>query len=677
MISLDLDFETHSKVELRKFGMDVYARDPSTKVLMLGYQIDMGDGLEPSPVKIWLPHEEPMPPKLRDMLTDPKVRKIAHNANFELNILRHTLGIPVNPNQWYCTMVMALSLGLPGALETLVRDALKLERKYWKDPEGDRLMRMFSYPSSKATHETHPEEFKRYIEYCRQDVVAEAKVFRILRRYVQNMGKLFDGWVLDQKINARGLPIDIDFIEAAKKIADRSKAQYKQEMIDKTGLANPNSVTQLLPWLTERGYPFASLAKNRVRIAVEDFGDEITDEAKEVIDLRLESNKTSIAKFDAIKRAAWRGRLRNVFQYYGAAATGRYAGRILGQNIPRPDKFVEDYLQEARDMIAAEDLDAIEVFFGKPLAVIASSIRSAIAPRPGRKLVVADLASIETCVIAWWTRCQFWLNVIESGQDAYKAFGSRWLGVPYDEVTKWQRTLSKPATLGCGYRMGAGRAVGTYPDIEKTGLWGYAANMGVEMSKEECKSAVRTYRELSPEIVQAWYDLDEAAMHTVSTGEPTQVGMLSFDLRPPFLRMRLPSGRYLHYCRPRIEDVQLEYEDEETGEIITTTKVGLTYERLSQASRKWVRIPQHGGRYAEQSTQAIALDLLQHGIENVEKNYGPYVIGHFHDEIVTEVDEDSDFGVDELIECMTDLPPWARGLPIGAEGYESAFYRKD
>lgn len=998
MISLDLDFESASKVDLRKCGLDVYARDPSTRVLMLAYQIDMGDGLEPSPPRVWLPHEGPMPPKLRDMLTDPKVRKVAHNASFEINLFRHTLGVPVDPSQWYCTMVMAMSLGLPGRLETLVRDALKLDRKYWKDPEGDRLMRLFSFPSSKATHETHPEEFKRYIEYCRQDVVAEARVFRVLRRYVQNMGKLFDGWVLDQKVNARGLPVDIEFIDAAKKIADKAKAEYKQTMIDKTGLANPNSTQQLLPWLTERGYPFASLAKNRVRIAVSDFGDEITDEAKEVIDLRLESNKTSIAKFDAIKRAAWRGRLRNVFQYYGAAATGRYAGRIIGQNIPRPDRFVEDYLPQARDMIAAGDLEALEVFFGKPLAVVASSIRSAVAPRPGRKLVVADLSSIETCTLAWWTRCQFWLDVIEGGKDAYKAFGSRWLGVPYDEVTSYQRFISKPATLGCfsadtevltergwiqiidvtpqdrvfdgvefvehggvidqgvkavvnlsgvgatpdheimcgenewlaagcvaqevtntsratewaiglfsrssaissevsphgttdasvgtagrntsstegtlnegrppaasyapaasptetgarstvasesrrgmssacltgstrcapgasgghdqtpntlaeassvgsrrpktscgtpsrskvgttrastrtavtttgttsratsgsfesqttretsarissssfggtrtfsststgssapgtgtplrsdesccpdslrrksssnsrgaeertydildagprsrfvirteagpmvvhncGYRMGPGRAVGEYPDVEKTGLWGYAANMGVEMSKEECKTAVRTYRDLSPEIVQAWYDLDEASMHTVSTGEPTRVGMLSFDLRPPFLRMRLPSGRYLHYCRPRIQDVLMEYEDE-SGELVSTWKTGLTYERLSQGSQKWVRVPQHGGRFTEQGNQAIALDLLQHGIETVERNFGPYTVGHFHDEIVCEVDENSDFGVDELIECMTDLPPWARGLPISAAGYESNFYRKD
>lgn len=683
---LSLDFETYSLVNLKTCGLDVYARDPSTKVLMMAYQIDLEkDGLGPGAVHIWEPHLGPMPAKVREMLEDPKVQKTAFNAGFEIAMCTHVLGIKTKPADWWCTQVMSLSLGLPADLDQLLRSALRTDPKYWKDKRGAELMRLFSFPSSKATWETHPVEWAEYCDYCKQDVVAEVKAFSILRKYIPDMGKLFDRWALSEKINQRGLPVDIDFIDSANRLAEISKAEYKEIMREASKLENPNSTKQVLAWLTERGYPFASIAKNRAKIAMKDFEERIHQEAHDFIAIRLESNKTSIAKYNAIKRASWRGRLRSTFQYLGAAATGRYAGRILGQNMPRPWDEVEDWLQECRDLIAARDLDGIKFFFGKPLEVLSSSIRSAIATQPGKKLVVADYASIELCVIAWWTGCSFWQGVVEGVDDkgrpldAYKAFAVRWFGVAYETVTKAMRKLSKPPALGCGYRMGAGRETGTYPDTEKTGLWGYAANMGVTMEKKQCKEAVKIYRELSPEIEQAWYDLENAALECVRTGEPQRAGMLSFDRKGPFLRMRLPSGRYIHYCRPLIEQVAIEYEveDEETGEVTVETswKTGLTYERLSQASRKWVRRSQHGGRFAEQATQGIAYDILQVGLENAEHDGYP-VVGHYHDEILAEVNEEGDKNLDGLIAAMTRMPKWADGLYIRAEGYEANFYRK-
>jgi DNA polymerase len=668
---LRMDFETASRADLKKVGLDVYARHPSTRVLMMGYQIDLGDGLGPSPVRLWEPHKGPMPRKLSEMIVDPQVKKSAFNAAFERAIFGHVLMIDTDPSEWICSMVMALSLGLPGKLETLVRDALQLDRKYWKDSEGDKLMRLFSYPHSTATWESHPVEWEKYCNYCRQDVVAEAKVYSVLRRYVPNMDKLFRGWAVDQQINQRGLPIDIEFIKSAQALAIEAKARYKTQMSEFTGLANPNSTQQVLPWLAQRGYPFASLAKNRVKIAVHDFKDKITPEAHKFIDMRLESNKTSLAKYDAIERASSRGRLRGVFQYYGAAATGRYAGRIIGQNIPRPHKIVEDYLPQARKLIAERDLESIDMLFGKPLEVLASSIRSAIATQPGKKLVVADFASVELCVGAWLTNARFWLNVIERGLDAYKAFGEKWLGVPYDQLTKQQRNDSKPPCLGCQFMLSGGREVGEYPDTTKTGLWGYAANMGIDLSKVQSKEAVKIYRELTPETVAAWYEMGDAAMRCVDTREPQRAGMFVFDYKSPFLRMRLPSGRYLHYCRPRIEEVEIEYEDED-GQVQVSRKMGITYERLSQASHKWVRRGQHGGRFFQNGVQAVALDLLQNGIEKAHAA-GFNIVGTMHDEIIA---EESSRGLEEFIEVITDLPKWAEGMPLRAEGYEATFYRK-
>lgn len=670
MKELHLDYETASKIDLKKCGADVYSRDESTRVLMLAWSFD------DEPVRVWEPHEGPMPAELRKAMTDPTVRKIAFNAAFEIAITRNTLKIATDPRQWRCVMVMALALGLPGKMETLVRDALQLPKEFWKDAEGERLIRLFCYPSSKATWQSHPVDWAKFVGYCRQDVVAEKKAYKIMLKYTENIDSMFDLWVLDMKINATGLPVDYGFIKTAKRIAAEAKVVYTDTMKRITGLANPHSVQQLRPWLQQRGYPYASLAKNKAQIAMRDERVPMTDEAKEVLNLRFDSNKTSMAKFDAITRASFGGRLRGTFQFRGAAATGRWAGRILGQNMPRPWKGCEEHLAAARALIADGDIDGLFAFFGKPLDCIISSIRSAISAPPGKKFVVSDLSSIELVVISWLTDCKFWLNVVRSGKDAYKAFAVEWLGVAYEAVTKAMRNLSKPPALGCGYRMGPGREIVNHKgDVEKTGLWGYGANMGVDLTKAQCKEAVKIYRRLSPEIVQAWGDLEQAAMECVNTREPQRVGKITFDIKPPFLRMRLPSGRCVHYCRPRIEMVELEYEDDETGEVVKTKKIGLTYERLSQTTNKWVRRSNHGGRFIEQAVQAISCDLLAEGLINADK-MGFEIVGHYHDEILTLVDEDGDLGVEQLVECMTRLPKWAEGLPCRAEGYEDSFYHK-
>ena len=674
MRELHLDYETSSLVDLTKCGADVYSRDPSTRVLMLSWSFDEEH------VRLWEPHLGPMPEELLEALTDSNVRKIAFNAAFEIAITTNTLKIKTDPRQWRCVMVMSLSLGMPGKMETLVRDALKLDKKYWKDPEGDRLITKFCKPGgakkNTAPWDQHPVDWAKFCGYGRQDVVSERKAYKILLRYIDDIDGLFKWWQLDQKINNTGLPVDYSFIDTAKRLAADAKVGYSELMKKITGLKNPNSGKQLLPWLQDRGYPYASLAKNKAQIAMRDENVDLEEEAAEVLNLRFDSNKTSMSKFDALRRASWKGRLRNTFQFMGAGATGRWAGRILGQNMPRPWKGVEDFLAAAREMIADGDLDGLFAFFGKPLDVLISSIRSAIAAPAGKKFVVADLSSIELVVISWLTGCKFWLDVVRSGKDAYKAFAVEWLQVAYEAVTKAMRNLSKPPALGCGYRMGPGREVTDHKgDRQKTGLWGYGANMGVDLTKEQCKAAVKVYRALSPEIVQAWYDLEKAALECVQTGEPQTVGMITFDIKAPFLRMRLPSGRCVHYCRPRVEMVELEFEDEQTGEVIISKKIGLTYERLSQTTNKWVRRANHGGRFIEQAVQAIARDLLAEGLRNADEA-GFEVVGHYHDEILTLVDEDSHLGVEQLVECMTRLPKWASGLPCRAEGYEDSFYHK-
>jgi DNA polymerase len=286
--------------------------------------------------------------------------------------------------------------------------------------------------------------------------------------------------------------------------------------------------------------------------------------------------------------------------------------------------------------------------------------------------------------------------VLREKKDAYKSFGVHYLGKPYDEITKKERNECKPAALGCGYRLGGGDLVGEYPDQTKTGLWGYAASMGVQMTRDAAKKAVAVYRQLSPEVVQLWYDLENAARDCIADQQPRRVGMFVFDIQKPFMRIRLPSGRHLFYCRPKVERKKVEYivyEDDgvtpktewvgdlDTGSMQIVTEVDykwqMTYEGVHQTSKKWVRMDTHGGKLVENIVQAIARDILVHGMLKA-RDAGFNIITHVHDELVSLDDEDdTDHNHLALEDCMRDVPPWARGLPLDAHGFQSQFYKKD
>lgn len=693
------DFETASKIDLKKCGLDRYARDKSTRVLMLAAALNDGA------IGLWEPHKGPMPRKLRALIDDPEVIIVAHNAAFERAIFRHVLGIDIPAERFICTMAMALALSLPGKLGQLVRDALKLGPEWQKVDEGSKYIQRFCKPRP-ATHvtannphefndwETHPEEWALFAHYCRQDVEAERKVFRVLRQFFPSLHEMFKLWSYDQEINQNGYPLDVPLIEGAIEIAKTVKAAFKKRMIEVTGLVNPNSNVQLMPWLRERGYPFASIKKNRVKIALADFGDQMTEECIKFLKIRAEATKTSVMKYNAMLRAIGDDAiLRNTLQFCGAGRTGRWAGRIAQlQNLPRPAKHVEAHLDEVRQLIRDGDADTLDFWLGNPLDVLVSSIRSAIAAPFGKVLTVCDLSAIELCVLAWISGSEFWLDVLARKLDAYKAFGEHYLGKPYDQITKAERNECKPAALGCGYRLGGGDLVGEYPDQTKTGLWGYAESMGVEMERPAAKRAVEVYRDLSPEVVQLWYDLENAARDCIADQQPRRVGMFVFDIKPPFMRIRLPSGRHLFYCRPKVEKktktfVQTHddgtpiYEKHTDGTLhvktTTSVKYQTTYEGVHQTTKKWVRMDTHGGKLVENIVQAIARDILVHGMLKA-RAAGFTIIGHVHDELIALEDIGDDAHNHEALEeCMRDVPEWAKGLPLDAHGFQSQFYKKD
>lgn len=672
MTVLHLDFETRSRCDLFANGLRAYSRHPSTSVLMLGYAVD---GATP---RLWIPHETPRPPaELRDAIRDPAVTKLAWNAPFEMAIMRNVLKSPlVGP--WRDVMVMAYYASLPGGLADAGK-AMGLSEDEQKLSDGKRLIRKFSLPHkpSKAfpgewrDWTTDPEDWQRFCEYCAQDVSTERTIFHKLERFPvpEHEWKL---WELDQEINERGLPVDLTFVREAARITLLEKARLTKEYRALTGL--PNSTTaHLLPWLRERGYPFGDLRKATVKIALAEHP--MADEAKLALELRSGLSKNSTSKFAALLDKVHEGRLHYSYQFGGASRTLRWAGRgVQPQNLTRPEKFMEGRLAEGTDLVRAGDYDELYMRFGPVLPVLSSLVRSSFRAPDGRMLAVADLNAIENRVIGWQAGCRATLAVFEKNLCPYKSFGTQLFNVPYEQITKQQRTDSKPAVLGGGYRLGGGDIVpNKNGDLLKTGLWGYAEAMGVKLTREQAHLAVKVFRETYPAIVNLWYDLEDAAYAAVTQQVTTRVGYVVFDYVPGAMRIRLPSGRYLHYLRPAYKGVVFKGKDG------PYTKQVLFYDGTDSSpsgNKRWTRLPTHGGKLTENIVQAIARDVIAVGLTRAKKA-GFEIIGHAHDEIITEVDEGSDLTHERLGDLMSMPIRWAPGLPLAAAGYTSKFYKKD
>lgn len=699
MIDFHCDFETASEADI-DVGTDNYARHPSTRVLMLNYAF--GDG----PVKRWEPEDGPLPQEVRDALRNPDVRCVAHNAQFERAIFKHVLKIDVPNRRWLCTMAMCASLALPLDLDGACQ-VVRLPVDEAKDRNGSLLIRIFCKPNRPTKNQPHvwrskhtdPEKWSDFCAYGERDVVAERALMRVLMRYITDLDRMQQLWVMGQEINERGVPVDMEIVRGALHIAEVAKQEFRRQMIELSGVSgwNPDSPSQVMAWVRDRGYPYNNLRKSRIELALASDADKakMTKECVEMLKLRLFAAKTSAKKFDAFQRAtAADGRVRYMFQFRGAQRTGRYGGRVVQlQNLPRPAKACEPLLPSIREMVREHDYEMLAALFDNPLDAVTSCIRAAITAPEGRVLRVADLSAIELCVLAWLTKCKFWLDVLRQGRDPYKSFGVRLFNKPYEEITKKERNDSKPGALGAGYRLGGGfMSKDKNGDPVKTGLWGYAASLGVPLSRELAQVAVDVYREISPEIVQAWYALEEACTETTKDGKTRKVLGLVIDVKAPFLRIRLPSGRYLHYCRPKIEkrrfQVGTEIVKKPAGDPLRLRFVdvevpkyaeawNLTYEGQSQETKQWGRIATHGGKLIENIVQAIALDVLNHGIETARAR-GFDVILHVHDEVGTEAaTNDTEHSVDALCAALTTPPAWAPDLPLGAAGYESVFYKKD
>ncbi|WP_288959834.1 DNA polymerase [uncultured Sulfitobacter sp.] len=1008
-VQLHMDHETKCDLDLLKVGLDKYANHPSCGHLMTSFAFGND---EP---ELWdRSAKKKMPSHLADALHDDDVEIWAFNAQFERIINKLILGIDVDVRRYYCVMALAYMHSYTGNLGD-VGAAAGLPEGEQKLKEGKRLIRKFSMPQRVTKnqphlwrdHTTDPEDWALFGEYCCGDTVAERGIHKRLAPFYIDPQDWEMYWV-DQIINDRGIPIDMTFVENAIRLADRRKAQLLEQMQDLTGLENPNSPQQLQSWLRDRGYWFRDLQKATIVKVLNENDDPeneyykaLEDEAVAALKLRQQSARTSTSKYNAVQtRIGDDGRLRYTLQFAGASRTLRWAGRGMQiQNLPGTPGVMEeedgsDYILTAvTETIREGDADMLDLWMEEPLDALSGLVRSSIRAEEGQHILACDLASIESCVIGWVSKCNRLLNVFRSGKDAYKDFATDFYGVDYDYVTKVQRKKSKPAVLGCfgadtqvltlrgwrpitsvgsedclwdgrdwcrsdgvisrgnkpvfnfhgvevtsdhlvlvaedkweeawdvnqntllerqafdlanglccgllekteahyitdvsvvaercktfthriwkegkvnpvflvrtgldenkrtefmsdsrteagrmltgwltdttqlcrdagtnkvtqvsatlheessvdsemfmiflntfspwkagtdakkkliesittvttngailgsrttGHRIVTKNAFGgsfigmsacvlqssmndlrlrigmsqlwheklekgkqrkrllsgsetavvpTY-DIancgprsrftiltdkgplivhncgyrlgggelkfgKKTGLWGYAENMGIMLTREESQDAVDLWRSAYPEIPKAWYAYEDAVIKVVRTKKPIKVNMVEFSYEKPYLVAKLPSGRNIYYKAPRIEKRTIKYRSKETGKMETFEKDNLTYMGKQQNGKKWVRLDTHGGKLIENFVQAIARDILRDGLLACHHD-GFDISFHVHDEIVAiENIDDEYYTLDRMRELMIGSSPWAKGLPLGASGFYSSFYKKD
>lgn len=456
-------------------------------------------------------------------------------------------------------------------------------------------------------------------------------------------------WRLDQAINRGGLPIDLDLVHAAVAIDTEHRARLTARAVELMQIENPNSRDQIIKWLQGEDVELDTLRKADVSALL---SGELPPDVREALEIRAELSKSSTRKYYALTEATGDdGRLRGCFQFNGAARTGRWAGRLFQpHNLPRGNVKPED-IGTARAVVATGDYEFAATLYPSVSDLLASCVRTVIAAPPGKKLVVADYAGIETVMIAWAADCPSLLDVFRSGRDAYKDMAARLFNIDYAAVTKAQRAYAKPIVLGCGYMLGA------------KGLVAYAVGYGVEMSEQEAAKAVTSYRESYCEVVKFWHRVDAAAKYAIrNAGKIVKAGRFAFKVEGDFLLLKLPSGRKLAYFKPEINP------DGRYGDEITY--MGVDY------GHQWDRIATHPGKITENIIQAIARDLLVEGLFNAAGDPGLEIIGHIHDEILALTDRDDATALERLINGMRQLPDWAAGAPVDAAGWSGPFYCK-
>ncbi len=663
MRKLHIDFETFCELDIKKVGLDRYVRHKSFEVLMVSYSLDGGT------VQLIDYTENPEASVPFYSLCRHNVLIYAFNAAFERAVLKFGFAIDLPPECFRCTMYHAYHLGFTGTLAD-VGAQMGIGEGKAKLAEGQQLIRRFCQPApsnvqvvDRYDRHNSPQEWQRFKEYCIRDTVAEMAVEKFAEKHYPLPQEEWDLWCLDQRINERGLPVDLKLVGNALTVFKDEQKHLKEKMQQITGLDNPNSRDQLLKWLHSNQCPLPNLQAQTV---ADWLAHNSTDgKASEVLKLRQQSAKSAGTKWSAFNEYTDKntGRLRGAFQAYGASRTGRWAGRG-----PQPHNLHTSPEDQNLKVQALEtgNRTLVEAIWDNPMQVVASCVRSAITASPGSKLVVSDYHSIENIVLGYLCNCDHINAIVRQGLDPYRVFAAQMFNISYDDVTKSQRKFAKPPVLGCGYMLSG------------NGLVEYADGMGVEMTRKQAFHAVRLWRSLHPEVVDMWGWLRDTAAWVIRLCDLQKGYGVTIWRDSRFLFIELPSGRRLAYDRPKVTpDKRIEYVDEhgETKEFYTTS---ISY-RGTKENHQWGEVFTHGGKLTENIVQAVAADVLRDGLFNATAA-GHAVCGHVHDEIIAEHTNSWASPEDELkdLELLMSKPPaWAPGLMLRAEGYVSQRYRKE
>lgn len=658
--TLSIDVETFSDVDLKKCGVYKYAESPDFEILLFGVSVDGGE------VTVYdLTSGDTVPEEIIKALSDDSVIKWAYNASFEriclsvwlrrnypqyfssYSIEEDTVRNYLDPSSWRCSLVWGAYMGLPLSLEVIGK-VLKLENQ--KMAEGKALIRYFCVPCkptkanggrTRNLPEHDPVKWSTFIAYNKRDVETEMAIQQKLSKFpVPDF--LWEEYHLDQEINDRGIQLDMVLVEQAIAIDERSREELSAKMQQLTALENPNSVQQMKEWLTKHGLEVDSLDKKAVKELLKTAPPELA----EVLELRRQLAKSSVKKYQAMQNAVCAdGRARGMFQFYGANRSGRWAGRLIQlQNLPQNHMT---HLEDARRLVRAGDYALLSALYDSVPEVLSELIRTAFVPRDGYKFIVSDFSAIEARVLSFLASESWRLKVFAENGDIYCASASAMFHVPVEKhgQNSHLRQKGKIAELALGY----GGSVGALKSMG-------ALEMG--LAEEELQPLVDAWRTSNPNIVQLWWDVDNAVKTTVRQRLDTETHGIRFRYRSGMLFIILPSGRQLCYVKPKMGTNKF------GGESVTYEGVGST--------KKWERIESYGPKFTENVVQAISRDILMYAIRTLSHCF---IVGHVHDELIIECG--MDVSLDAICEQMGRTPPWIKGLNLRADGYETMFYKKD
>lgn len=653
---MGVDIETYSSVDLTEAGVYAYVEAPDFDILLISYIFD--DWGEDDVKTIDCFDADPdMMAEFCEALLDPQIVKTAFNANFERTCLAKWLRKPMPPEEWRCTMVKALTLGLPGNLAG-AGEALGLPPEKLKDPQGKALIQFFSKPCkptrtngqrTRNLPQHDPAKWQLYKGYNRQDVVTEQEILRKLSIYKTPESEQ-ELWALDQHMNDNGVALDIPMVEKIVEYDTRRRQELQEEAQELTGLKNPNSLAQLKRWLAEQGVEMTSVTKDTIAEALRD--PELPDVVRRVLEIRTALGKTSVAKYSTMLVAHCQDhRLRGILQFYGANRSGRWAGRLVQTHNLAKNTLPD--LALARELAAEGDFETMGTLFGETAFVFSELIRTAFIPSEGCRFIVSDFSAIEARVLAWLAGEEWVLEAFRNGKDIYCETASMMYHVPVEKhgANSHLRQKGKVAVLACGYQGG----VGAMKRMDKGG----------SIPEDELQSVVDQWRQANSNSVKLWRTCELAARTAIEEHRTVRLkNGLAFGYINGNLFIKLPGGRKLCYWNTRLKL------DPRDG------REHIVYMGVNQETKQWGETETYGGKLVENIVQATARDCLAISMQRVAA-LGYNIVMHVHDEIIVDCPIEDTGAMERINACMAEPIPWAPGLPLRGDGYETPFYMKD